>query len=114
MEVINTLRIIRSAFYIWVAAEATLLWYVYREGYYRVKKSAIINALQQMFFFIAIFFYFLAFIPIVQIFDGRSYEALIVFIIPLLLLIGSYMNKFRQRSLEEDKMVLPDKDKEVR
>lgn len=111
MEVINTLRVVRSVLYIWVAIEATLLWYVYREGYYKVKKSSIINALQQMFFFIALFFYFLAFIPIIQIFDGRSYELLIVFALPFICLIGVYMNKFRQRSLEDDKMVLPEEKK---
>lgn len=110
MKIEDLLRVIRSLFYIWVAIESFLLWYIYSQGYQKIKKSSIIHTLQNIFLFIALYFIFLSFIPIIQIFNMDASLFILNFNMVFLILISYSMYKFRNKSLKEDKMELPKKE----
>jgi hypothetical protein len=68
---------IRILFYLWAAVEAIRLAADYSWAYERMKKTPIIKALRNIFFALATFFLFFAFLPIFKMLNFNRYLLLI-------------------------------------
>jgi DNA integrity scanning protein DisA with diadenylate cyclase activity len=86
--------LIRAFFYLWVGVECAFLAYLYSWGYSNMKRTPIIYALKNIFIFLAVYFFFLMFIPIIKIFNREIQFFMLnftpIFLIALIIMLRNF------------------------
>lgn len=95
----DCIDIIRSLTYLLVAVESTLVSYNYNFGYMNMKRTPVIGSIRNVFICLSVLFFYMAFVPIVRVFNDEVY-ILLVIIIPIpLLVLTLHIRNFRHNSL---------------
>lgn len=102
------LSIIRAVVYFWVAVEFLSLGYLYKYGYDHFKPTPVIRALSCLLIWIGVFFGFLTFLPILAIVSHEADTIVRNFGIVMVLPIAVWSRRFRNESIREKKMPLPE------
>lgn len=106
------LTILRSVLYLWIAIEFLLLANLYIYGYKKYKPTKIILALQRIFFFGGLLFLFLTFIPILLISNTDAFDVTILLVPIVLIPLIYFLRMFREKSLDEKEVKLPENKKD--
>lgn len=92
------LHLIRAAFYFWIGVEFAFTAYAYWFGN-RIKRSKIITSLQDLLITLSVYFFYLAFLPVIKIVNPQQY-AMLVKTVPLLLIpLLVAIHQFRSSSM---------------
>ncbi len=106
---LNLITLLRVVTYLWIGIEFSNLAYLYLMGYKNNKPTPIIKALQTMFLSMSIFFFVLAFLPVVLETDPLAHKLAVSWLPLILIPVGLTTRTFRSESLRKQSMELPDK-----
>jgi len=99
IQLCDWIDILRALVYLLVAVESTLVAYNYNFGYLNMKRTPVIGSIRNIFICLAVLFFYMAFVPIVRIFNAEAY-IIAVTVIPIpLLVLTLHIRNFRHNSL---------------